>query len=228
MRTLVLNAGYEPLAVVSFKRAIVLVLNEKAVVVEHVDGEPVWAARASYERPAVILLTRYVRVPGRPPHPGDQTRSAAPRCAPVRILRQGGLDHRPHPAALARRSGLVGEPRRVLPALQQHEGRSHASGDEVGPAHHAASAPRRAVDRAGHRPHGSVLGAVPRPRRVEPRSVVAEDAKPPLQEQFESRRVRAADLVDEPMLVLHVRREGRIDRLEPHRGQADDALARVG
>ena len=64
MRTLVLNAGYEPLAVVSFKRAIVLVMNEKAVVVEHVDGEPVWGARGSYDRPAVILLTRYVRVPG--------------------------------------------------------------------------------------------------------------------------------------------------------------------
>ena len=34
MRTLVLNAGYEPLAVVSFKRALVLVMNEKAVIVE--------------------------------------------------------------------------------------------------------------------------------------------------------------------------------------------------
>ena len=45
MRTLVLNAGYEPLAVVSFKRAIVLVMNEKAVVVEQVDGDPVWGAR---------------------------------------------------------------------------------------------------------------------------------------------------------------------------------------
>ena len=36
MRTLVLNAGYEPLAVVSFKRALVLVMNEKATVIEHV------------------------------------------------------------------------------------------------------------------------------------------------------------------------------------------------
>ncbi len=33
MRTLVLNAGYEPLAVVSFRRAIVLVLAGKATVV---------------------------------------------------------------------------------------------------------------------------------------------------------------------------------------------------
>ena len=64
MRTLVLNAGYEPLAVVSFKRALVLVLNEKAVVVEHTDDDPVWGTRRAYERPAVILLTRYVRVPG--------------------------------------------------------------------------------------------------------------------------------------------------------------------
>ena len=63
-RTLVLNAGYEPLAVVSFKRALILVMNEKATVVEHVDGEPVWARSQAYDRPAVIILTRYVRVPG--------------------------------------------------------------------------------------------------------------------------------------------------------------------
>lgn len=63
MRTLVLNAGYEPLAVVSFKRALVLVMNDKAAVIEHVEGEPVHAARGSYERPAVIVLTRYVRMP---------------------------------------------------------------------------------------------------------------------------------------------------------------------
>ncbi len=63
MRTLVLNAGYEPLAVVSFKRALVLVMNDKATVIEHEEGNPVWASRGSYERPAVIILTRYVRIP---------------------------------------------------------------------------------------------------------------------------------------------------------------------
>lgn len=63
MRTLVLNAGYEPLAVISFKRALMLVLNEKASVIEHVDDAPVWSASDAYERPAVILLSRYVRVP---------------------------------------------------------------------------------------------------------------------------------------------------------------------
>jgi 5-methylcytosine-specific restriction endonuclease McrA len=63
MRTLVLNAGYEPLAVVSFKRALVLVMNQKATVVEIDEDHPVWGTSGSYERPAVILLTRYVRIP---------------------------------------------------------------------------------------------------------------------------------------------------------------------
>lgn len=62
MRTLVLNAGYEPLSIVSFKRAVVLVLAGKAVVLAS-DGEPVCSAHTSVERPCVILLTRYVLVP---------------------------------------------------------------------------------------------------------------------------------------------------------------------
>jgi 5-methylcytosine-specific restriction endonuclease McrA len=63
MRTLVLNAGYEPLAVVSFKRALVLVMNEKATVVAHDEGHPVWGSSGSWERPSVIILRRYVRIP---------------------------------------------------------------------------------------------------------------------------------------------------------------------
>ena len=149
MRTLVLNAGYEPLAVVSFKRALVLVMNEKAVVVEHVDGEPVWGARGVVRpprrHPADALRARS----GGPAHPGDQTRGAAPRRAPVRLLRQGGVDDRPRPAALARRGGLVGEPRRLLPALQQRQGRPHAAGDVVGAAADAAAAARACSGRCG-------------------------------------------------------------------------------
>jgi 5-methylcytosine-specific restriction endonuclease McrA len=63
MRTLVLNAGYEPLAVISFKRAIVLVMNEKASVVQADDEHPVWGSNRSWDRPSVIILRRYVRVP---------------------------------------------------------------------------------------------------------------------------------------------------------------------
>jgi 5-methylcytosine-specific restriction endonuclease McrA len=63
LRTLVLNAGYEPLAVVSFKRALVLVMGGKAVVVSSDDENPVMAASGTWDRPSVILLQRYVRIP---------------------------------------------------------------------------------------------------------------------------------------------------------------------
>ncbi|MEY4741309.1 MAG: hypothetical protein RL672_59 [Actinomycetota bacterium] len=63
MRTLVLNAGYEPLAVVSFKRALLLVLNNKATILAATSDEPIHSARAEYELPSVIILQRYVRVP---------------------------------------------------------------------------------------------------------------------------------------------------------------------
>ncbi|WEG09876.1 HNH endonuclease [Microbacterium horticulturae] len=66
MRTLVLNAGYEPLAVVSFRRALVLVMNDKATIIERVEESPVLAAGGAFDRPAVIILTRYVHLP----HPG--------------------------------------------------------------------------------------------------------------------------------------------------------------
>ena len=60
--TLLLNATYEPLCVVSSRRAIVLVLAEKA---EAVDSavEVVHAETLSLPVPVVVRLTRYVRVP---------------------------------------------------------------------------------------------------------------------------------------------------------------------
>ncbi|ROQ38747.1 5-methylcytosine-specific restriction endonuclease McrA [Frondihabitans sp. PhB188] len=63
MRTLVLNAGYEPLAVVSFRRALVLVMSHKATVLAADADNPVHGARFEYDRPSVIVLTRYVRLP---------------------------------------------------------------------------------------------------------------------------------------------------------------------
>jgi 5-methylcytosine-specific restriction endonuclease McrA len=63
MRTLVLNAGYEPLSIVSFKRALVLVLEGKATVLASDEGNPIWSASGPWDRPAVIILRRYVRIP---------------------------------------------------------------------------------------------------------------------------------------------------------------------
>ncbi len=64
MRTLVLNAGYEPLAVVTFRRALILILNGKATVVAQ-DACEVSGVGRQYPRPSVILLNRYVKRPSR-------------------------------------------------------------------------------------------------------------------------------------------------------------------
>jgi 5-methylcytosine-specific restriction endonuclease McrA len=63
VRTLVLNAGFEPLAVVSFKRALMLVMNNKATVIKADAENPVESISGFFERPSVIILTRYVRIP---------------------------------------------------------------------------------------------------------------------------------------------------------------------
>ncbi|MEY4312977.1 MAG: hypothetical protein RLZZ319_486 [Actinomycetota bacterium] len=63
MKTLVLNAGYEPLAVVSYRRALVLVMTGKATILEHEPEHPVFGISGLWDRPSVIILSRYVRVP---------------------------------------------------------------------------------------------------------------------------------------------------------------------
>lgn len=62
--SLVLNATYEPLSVVSVRRAVVLVLGEKAEVV-HDTGARMHSAKLSVPVPSVVRLTNYVRVPVR-------------------------------------------------------------------------------------------------------------------------------------------------------------------
>jgi 5-methylcytosine-specific restriction endonuclease McrA len=61
---LVLNATYEPLCIVPVRRAVVLVLTDKAVSVADGDGF-LRSAEAAYAAPAVVRLTRFVRVPYR-------------------------------------------------------------------------------------------------------------------------------------------------------------------
>jgi 5-methylcytosine-specific restriction endonuclease McrA len=60
--TLLLNATYEPLCVVSSRRAIVLVLASKAEAVDSA-ADVVHAETVSLPVPVVVRLTRYVRVP---------------------------------------------------------------------------------------------------------------------------------------------------------------------
>lgn len=63
-RALVLNASYEPLSVVSERRAVILVLNQKASVV--VGRDEIWSSEsATVDLPSVVRLNRYVKVPYR-------------------------------------------------------------------------------------------------------------------------------------------------------------------
>ena len=62
--TLVLNATYEPLCVVPLRRAVVLVLAEKATVIAQGEGL-LRSERQSMPVPSVVRLSRYVRVPYR-------------------------------------------------------------------------------------------------------------------------------------------------------------------
>jgi 5-methylcytosine-specific restriction endonuclease McrA len=59
---LVLNATYEPINVCTVRRAVVLLLKDKAEVIEHSDWE-LHSATRSLQRPVVIRLVTYVRIP---------------------------------------------------------------------------------------------------------------------------------------------------------------------
>jgi 5-methylcytosine-specific restriction endonuclease McrA len=61
-RVLVLNATYEPINVCTVRRAVVLLLKEKAEVIEQSERQ-LHSANSSITRPAVIRLVSYVRVP---------------------------------------------------------------------------------------------------------------------------------------------------------------------
>lgn len=61
-RVLVLNATYEPINVCTVRRAVVLLLKDKAEVVERGNWE-LHSERATMSRPMVIRLVSYVRIP---------------------------------------------------------------------------------------------------------------------------------------------------------------------
>jgi 5-methylcytosine-specific restriction endonuclease McrA len=63
-RALVLNASYEPLSIVSTRRAVCLVIDEKADMIE-ADGAVIRSESLAIQVPAVIRLRYMVRVPRR-------------------------------------------------------------------------------------------------------------------------------------------------------------------
>jgi 5-methylcytosine-specific restriction endonuclease McrA len=120
---LVLNATFEPINVCTVRRATVLLLKEKAELLEHGTFDLHWAT-GSVPRPVVIRLVTYVRVP-RDTHKRKITRRAV-------FARDGwecqycGAALEPHrrprdPAIEGRRIEL-GEHRRRLRPLQPPQG----------------------------------------------------------------------------------------------------------
>ena len=62
---LALNASFEPLTMVPLKRALRLVIDGKAEIVEADAGRLMRSERLSIPRPAVIRLTKFIHVPRR-------------------------------------------------------------------------------------------------------------------------------------------------------------------
>ena len=132
---LVLNASYEPINVCAARRALVLLLKGVAA-----EEEPSALAVHSTTRvvsvPSVIRLLEYRRIP-------RQTRSLSRKNILVRDRYTCQYCTRTYPAndltldhVVARSRGgqeHLGEPRGLLPPLQQPQGRSDArgSGDDV-------------------------------------------------------------------------------------------------
>src|SRR3569832_2911955 len=73
-RVLVLNATYEPINVCTVRRAVVLLLKEKAEVLQHAE-RGLRSGSSTVQRPVVIRLVSYVRVP-RDAHRRKLTRRA--------------------------------------------------------------------------------------------------------------------------------------------------------
>lgn len=73
-KVLVLNATYEPINVCTTRRAAVLLLKERAEAIEF-GGDPLHAEHLVLERPSVIRLISYVRIP-RDAHRRKITRKA--------------------------------------------------------------------------------------------------------------------------------------------------------
>ena len=76
-RVLLLNATFEPLAVVTAKRAVVLMLTGKAECVEAALEGAFHSENLTIAAPSVMRLSRYVRVPYR--HPVPMTRAGVLR-----------------------------------------------------------------------------------------------------------------------------------------------------
>ena len=86
MRCLALNASFEPLTMVPVRRALRLVIEGKAEIVEADGPEVVRSERLAIPRPAIIRLVKFVHVPRRfRRHVRNKPGNPAPACSPAAL-----------------------------------------------------------------------------------------------------------------------------------------------
>src|SRR2546421_76097 len=101
-RSLVLNASYEPLCVVAARRAVVLVLVDKAETVAE-TGLVLHSERLVVSVPSVVRLRQFVTVPFR--RRGAGRGAPSPPRPPPRAQRPGGVFFAPQPEVARRATG---------------------------------------------------------------------------------------------------------------------------
>ncbi len=62
---LILNQNYEPLTVCTVRRAIVMVVLNRAEMIESLDGQRVHSVRTSLPVPSVVRLANFVKIPAK-------------------------------------------------------------------------------------------------------------------------------------------------------------------
>ena len=136
MRCLALNASFEPLTMVPVRRALRLVIEGKAEIVESDSDDVVRSERLTLPKPAIIRLVRFVHVPRRFRRQVTNTflfardgyrcqycHRGQRRAAPPRVP-----DPRPPDPAVARRRQRVDQRGDRLQQLQHPEGQPPAGG----------------------------------------------------------------------------------------------------
>ena len=173
-RVLVLNATFEPINVCTVRRAVVLLLKEKAELLER-GRSALHSESSTLARPVVIRLVSYVeRAARRAPAQDHAPRGVRARQLDLPVLRLAlQPDRRSRDPALQGRLLQLGEHRRLVRAVQPAQGRPAAASGGDAPAPRAAHAargdlhPRRQPDDPGG------LAGVPAARRPEGRARAA-------------------------------------------------------
>ena len=165
---LVLNATYEPINVCTVRRATVLLLKEKAEVIEIGATDLHWAT-GSLPRPVVIRLVTYVRVPRDTPqaqdHPPRRVRPRRLECQYCGARTSLTVDH-VIPRSKGGGSGWDNIVASCAP-VQPPQGRPAAAPDQHAPADQAAHAGRAHLHPARVADDPGDLAAVPAAERPE-------------------------------------------------------------